>query len=117
MSRLRQEFRPEFLNRIDEVIIFRRLDTAELRQVTELLLEETRRRLAAQDVAITFTDDATDWISREGHQPEFGARPMRRTIQREVDGPLSGMLLDGKLASGQTVTVGVADDRLTFTTS
>ncbi|HEY3682526.1 MAG TPA: ATP-dependent Clp protease ATP-binding subunit [Streptosporangiaceae bacterium] len=117
MSRLRQEFRPEFLNRIDEVIIFRRLDTAELRQVTELLLEETRRRLSAQDVSIAFTDEAIDWISREGHQPEFGARPMRRTIQREVDGPLSGMLLDGKLSSGQTVTVGVADGRLTFATS
>ena len=115
MSRLRQEFRPEFLNRIDEVIIFRRLDTAQLRQVTGLLLEQTRRRLAAQDVEIAFTDDAIDWIAREGHQPEFGARPMHRTIQREIDGPLSGMLLNGEITAGQKVTVGVADGKLTFT--
>ena len=116
MSRLRQEFRPEFLNRIDEVIIFRRLDGAQLRRVTGLLLEETRRRLAAQDVEITFTDEAIDWIARAGHQPEFGARPMRRTIQREIDGPLSGMLLNEELSGGQRVTVEVADGKLSFRT-
>jgi ATP-dependent Clp protease ATP-binding subunit ClpC len=114
MRRLRESFRPEFLNRIDEIVIFRELDQAELRQVTQLLLEDTRRRLHAQDVTVMFTPAAVDWITDRGYQPEFGARPMRRTIQREVDNQLSRMLLDGQVTAGQEVTVDVADGRLTF---
>jgi ATP-dependent Clp protease ATP-binding subunit ClpC len=115
MRRLRESFRPEFLNRIDEIIVFSQLDQAELRQVTELLLEETRRRLHAQDVTVEFSPAAVDWIAEHGYQPEFGARPMRRTIQREVDNQLSRMLLDGKITAGQQVTVDVQDGRLAFT--
>ena len=115
MRRLRESFRPEFLNRIDEIIVFRQLDQTELRQVTELLLEETRRRLHAQDVTVEFTPAAVDWIAEHGYQPEFGARPMRRTIQREVDNQLSRMLLDGKITAGQQVTVDVQASRLAFT--
>jgi ATP-dependent Clp protease ATP-binding subunit ClpC len=115
--RLRESFRPEFLNRIDEIIVFRQLDKAELRQVTELLLEETRRRLHAQDVIVEFAPAAVDWIAEHGYQPEFGARPMRRTIQREVDNQLSRMLLDGKITAGEQVTVDVQDGRLAFATA
>ena len=107
MRRLRESFRPEFLNRIDEIIIFRELDQEELRQITRLMLEETRRKLHAQDVTVHFTPAAIDWIAEHGHQPEFGARPMRRTIQREVDNPLSRMLLDGQILPGQEVTADV----------
>jgi ATP-dependent Clp protease ATP-binding subunit ClpC len=114
MRRLRESFRPEFLNRIDEIIIFRELGPEELRQITGLLLEETRRRLHAQDVTVEFTELAVDWIAERGHQPEFGARPMRRTIQREVDNQLSRLLLDGQIGAGQEVTVDVTDGRLTF---
>jgi ATP-dependent Clp protease ATP-binding subunit ClpC len=114
MRRLRESFRPEFLNRIDEIIVFSQLDKAELRQVTELLLEETRRRLHVQGVAVEFTAPAVEWIAEHGYQPEFGARPMRRTIQREVDNQLSRMLLDGKITAGQQVTVDVQDGRLAF---
>jgi ATP-dependent Clp protease ATP-binding subunit ClpC len=114
MRRLRESFRPEFLNRIDEIIVFRQLDRDELRQITRLLLEETRRRLHAQDVTLEFTDAAVDWIADRGFQPEFGARPMRRTIQREVDNQLSRMLLDGQIIAGQDVTVDVGDGNLTF---
>ena len=114
--RLRESFRPEFLNRIDEIIIFRELDQTELRQVTELLLEETRRRMHAQHVTVNFTSAAVDWIALHGFQPEFGARPMRRTIQREVDNQLSRMLLDGQLMAGQEVLVDVSDGHLTFRT-
>jgi ATP-dependent Clp protease ATP-binding subunit ClpC len=112
--RLRESFRPEFLNRIDEVIIFRQLDQEELRQITSLMLEETRRKLHAQHVTVHFTPAAIDWIAEHGHQPEFGARPMRRTIQREVDNPLSRMLLDGQVQPGQEVTVDAHDGRLVF---
>jgi ATP-dependent Clp protease ATP-binding subunit ClpC len=117
MRRLRESFRPEFLNRIDEIIIFRELDETELRQITQLLLEETRRRLRAQHVTVQFTQAAVDWIAQHGFQPEFGARPMRRTIQREIDNQLSRMLLDGQIAPGQEVTVDVREGHLTFDTT
>jgi ATP-dependent Clp protease ATP-binding subunit ClpC len=114
MRRLRESFRPEFLNRIDEIIVFRRLDRDELQQITELLLQETRRRMHGQGVTVRFTPAAVDWIADHGYQPEFGARPMRRTIQRDVDNQLSRMLLNGELSSGQEVTVDVRDGRLAF---
>jgi ATP-dependent Clp protease ATP-binding subunit ClpC len=114
MSRLRESFRPEFLNRIDEIIVFRHLDETQLRQITSLLLEETTRRLHAQDISVDFTTEAVDWLAQRGFQPEFGARPLRRTIQREVDNRLSSMLLDGRLLPGQHVTVAREDDVLTF---
>jgi ATP-dependent Clp protease ATP-binding subunit ClpC len=115
MRRLRESFRPEFLNRIDEIIVFRQLDQTELRQITELLLEETRRRLHGQDVTVTFTPAAVDWIAERGFQPEFGARPMRRVIQREVDNELSRRLLDGQISPGQEIAVDAAGGQLTFT--
>jgi ATP-dependent Clp protease ATP-binding subunit ClpC len=114
MSRLREAFRPEFLNRIDEIIVFRQLDGVQLRQITSLLLEETVRRLHAQDITVDFTTEAVDWLARRGFQPEFGARPLRRTIQREVDNRLSAMLLGGELSPGQHVTVAQQDDALEF---
>ena len=114
MRRLRESFRPEFLNRIDEIIIFRELDQEELRQITSLMLEETRRKLHAQHVTVHFTPAAISWIAEHGYQPEFGARPMRRTIQREVDNPLSRMLLDGQIRPGQEVNVDAHDGRLLF---
>jgi ATP-dependent Clp protease ATP-binding subunit ClpC len=117
MSRLREAFRPEFLNRIDEIIIFRQLDETQLRQITSLLLEETVRRLHAQDITVDFTTEAVDWLARRGFQPEFGARPMRRTIQREVDNRLSAMLLGGELSPGQHVTVAEEGDALQFRVS
>ena len=111
MSRLRESFRPEFLNRIDEIIVFRHLDETQLRQITSLLLEETTRRLHAQDITVDFTTEAVDWLAQRGFQPEFGARPLRRTIQREVDNRLSSMLLDGRLLPGQHVTVATEGTR------
>ncbi|HEY8474701.1 MAG TPA: ATP-dependent Clp protease ATP-binding subunit [Natronosporangium sp.] len=114
MRRLREELRPEFLNRIDEIVIFRRLEPAQLEQITDLLLEQTRRRLHAQDITIVLTEAAIRWLVEHGYEPAFGARPMRRTIQREVDNPLSEMLLDGRLTPGQHVTVDARDGQLRF---
>ncbi|MFI0816666.1 ATP-dependent Clp protease ATP-binding subunit [Streptomyces sp. NPDC021098] len=111
---LREHFRPEFLNRIDEIVIFRRLADEQLRQITDVLLEETRRRMRAQDIPIDFTAAAVDWLARHGHQPEYGARPLRRTIQREVDNPLSRMLLGGELRPHSPVEVDVENDALAF---
>jgi len=115
--RLREQLRPEFINRIDEIIIFRQLETEQLRRITEMMLDETRRRLHAQDVRIELTTAAVDWLADRGFQPEFGARPLRRTIQRELDNRLSSLLLSADLAPGQQVTVDVADGKLTFDVS
>jgi ATP-dependent Clp protease ATP-binding subunit ClpC len=115
MGLLKEHFRPEFLNRIDEIIVFRRLEPDQLRQITELLLEETRRRLHSQNISVEFTPAAVTWVADHGYQPEFGARPMRRLIQRDIDNQLSRMLLDGSLRPGQQAVVDVQDGQLSFT--
>src|SRR4051812_9401010 len=112
MRRLRESFRPEFLNRIDEIVIFRQLEKEQLRQITDLMLEETRRRMRAQDIQVEFTEEAVDWLSERGFEPEFGARPLRRVIQREVDNPMSRLMLEGRVRSGQRVRVVVRDGEL-----
>ncbi|MCF1511674.1 ATP-dependent Clp protease ATP-binding subunit [Streptomyces glomeratus] len=111
---LRQHFRPEFLNRIDEIVVFRQLTSDQLRRITDLMLDKTRRRLHAQDIDVTFDDAAVDWLAQRGFQPEYGARPLRRTIQREVDNQLSRLLLDGRIERGGRVEVGVEDGQLAF---
>ncbi|MHA6795496.1 ATP-dependent Clp protease ATP-binding subunit [Pseudonocardia bannensis] len=107
--RLREVFRPEFLNRIDETIVFRRLDQEQLAEITELLLDETRERLAGQGVRVEFTPDAVRWLAELGYQPDFGARPLRRTIRREVDNRLADMLLAGRVGPGKRVVIDVRD--------
>ncbi|HKV84541.1 MAG TPA: ATP-dependent Clp protease ATP-binding subunit [Ktedonobacterales bacterium] len=117
MTQLRQQFRPEFLNRIDEIIIFHGLEQAQLRQITELLLDQTRRRLRAQDITLDLTQSSIDWLVANGYQPEFGARPLRRTIQREIDNRLAKMMLNGQLHQGQTVRADVKNDQVVFVVS
>ncbi|WP_317446202.1 ATP-dependent Clp protease ATP-binding subunit [Streptomyces collinus] len=111
---LREHFRPEFLNRIDEIVVFRELTSEQLRQITNLLLERTRRLLDGQGISVEFTDAAVDWLAERGYQPEYGARPLRRTIQREVDNQLSRLLLNGTITAGDRVIVDVVDGRLDF---
>ncbi|MGW1161442.1 ATP-dependent Clp protease ATP-binding subunit [Streptomyces sp. NPDC002513] len=112
MAELKAHFRPEFLNRIDEVIIFHALGREDLVQIVDLLLEGTRRRLHAQGVRLEVRDAAKEWLAHRGYQPEFGARPLRRTLQTELDNRLSNMLLDGTLNPGDTVVADVAEDEL-----
>ncbi|MEV0472621.1 ATP-dependent Clp protease ATP-binding subunit [Streptomyces prunicolor] len=109
MPVLNQHFRPEFLNRIDEIIVFRGLERAQLRDIVDLLLEHTRRRLHAQDVTLEVSDAAADLLANLGYQPDFGARPLRRTIQREVDDRLADMLLAGELNAGEQARVDARD--------
>ncbi|MBA0125172.1 ATP-dependent Clp protease ATP-binding subunit [Haloechinothrix sp. YIM 98757] len=117
MRKLRDEFRPEFLNRIDEVVVFRRLETAQLREITEMMLTETKRRARAQNVELRFDPEAVDWLANAGYQPEYGARPLRRTIQREVGTELSRLLLDGTAPPGSVVRVGAENGKLGFAVS
>ncbi|WP_405489907.1 ATP-dependent Clp protease ATP-binding subunit [Nocardia sp. NBC_00511] len=111
-ERLRKQFRPEFLNRLDEQIVFHRLDKSQLRNIVSLVLDGTRRLLHAQDIALDVSDRAMDWLADNGYQPEFGARPLRRTVQKQLDNQLSRKLLDGSLAPGDTVRVDADDDGL-----
>ncbi|MBX9363016.1 ATP-dependent Clp protease ATP-binding subunit [Streptomyces massasporeus] len=113
---LREHFRPEFLNRIDEIVVFRQLTTEQLRRITNLLLDRTRSLVQSKGITVTFTDRAVEWLADRGYQPEYGARPLRRTIQREVDNELSRLLLDGRVDEGGGVTVDVEDGKLTFQT-
>ncbi|MFD7433015.1 ATP-dependent Clp protease ATP-binding subunit [Streptomyces sp. NPDC059861] len=113
---LREHFRPEFLNRIDEIVFFRQLTADQLHRITNLLLERTRRLMHAQGIAVEFSDSAVDLLARQGYEPEYGARPLRRTIQREVDNQLSRLLLDGRVKDGDRVRVEEEDGRLTFRT-
>ncbi|MFC0454239.1 ATP-dependent Clp protease ATP-binding subunit [Rhodococcus jostii] len=112
MGRLRESMRPEFLNRIDEIVIFRKLDTEQLHRITDLLLDDSRKRLQSKGIEISFSDAAVDWIAEHGHQPEFGARPLRRSIQRALDDRIADLLLDDVLVEGGSVAVGVSDDEL-----
>ncbi|MFF5552798.1 ATP-dependent Clp protease ATP-binding subunit [Streptomyces olivaceoviridis] len=110
---LREHFRPEFLNRVDEIIVFRGLERDQLREVVDLLLEHTRRRLHAQDVTLSVSDAASDLLAELGYQPAFGARPLRRTIRTEVDDRLADLLLAGELKPGDEARVDAVDGSIT----
>src|SRR5919107_1047637 len=106
MQILKNTLRPEFVNRIDEVIVFRSLGKEQIGEIARLLLDRTTRRLRAQGIEVEFTEGAVGLIAEEGFDPEFGARPLRRTIQRRVDNELASMVLSGSLGPGERVGVG-----------
>ncbi|MDX6491248.1 MAG: ATP-dependent Clp protease ATP-binding subunit ClpC [Gaiellaceae bacterium] len=114
MERLRGSFRPEFINRIDDIIVFRALAEEQLLDITGLLLDRLARRLRAQRIEVEFAEEAVRLLAREGYDPEYGARPLRRTIQRLVENELSRMVLSGDLEPGDKVKVDVDGDNLRF---
>ncbi|HEX9039284.1 MAG TPA: ATP-dependent Clp protease ATP-binding subunit [Ktedonobacterales bacterium] len=117
MEGLRRAFRPEFLNRIDQIVVFHALQREELRRIVDLLLEQSKLRLAEQSIALEFGDDLRDLLMREGFDPEFGARPLRRAIQTAVDDTLADALLSGGVRPGQTATLTVDDGKVKVTAS
>lgn len=114
-AQLKQHFRPEFLNRIDETIVFHSLTKNDLHKIVKLLVKKLENRLVEQNVTLKFTPAAIDLIAQDGYNPEYGARPLRRSIQTLVEGPLSMALLSGDIQSGDVVTVGARQGKLTFT--
>lgn len=110
---LRQAFRPEFLNRIDEVVLFDRLSDAEIREVARLAIADTAKRLQSQHIRLEVTDAALDWIVQAGYNPEFGARPLRRVIRRDLEDPVALRVLEGTVVPGQRVTVDRGPEGLT----
>jgi ATP-dependent Clp protease ATP-binding subunit ClpB len=117
MDALRQHFRPEFLNRVDDVIIFDRLGEDDLKKIVEIQLRRLTRRLEQQKITLELTDAAKAFIAREGFDPVYGARPLKRTIQKEILDPLSMKILEGEIHEGQTVRLDEKNGSLQFLTS
>src|SRR5438552_876278 len=114
MDALRAHFRPEFLNRVDEIIIFDRLTEEQLKKIVEIQLSRLAKRLEQQKITLKLSDSAKELLAREGYDPVYGARPLRRAIQKEILDPLSIDILEGKVREGQTVYVNAKDGALEF---
>jgi len=117
MGKLREAMRPEFLNRIDEIVLFSKLGREELGRIVRLLLEATARRLGGREVALDVTDAAVAWLGEHGYEPEYGARPLRRLIQREVDDRIADLFVSGELSDGGRVQVDAAGGDLRVTSA
>ncbi|MBW9121079.1 ATP-dependent Clp protease ATP-binding subunit [Microbacterium trichothecenolyticum] len=111
-AKLREAMRPEFLNRIDEIVLFRKLEKPQLESIVRLLLGASDARLGKREVSLVVTDAAVQWLADNGYEPEYGARPLRRLIQREVDDRIADLFVTGALVDGGTVTVDAAADAL-----
>ena len=109
-GRLKEHFRPEFLNRVDDVVVFKPLSRSELAKIVELQLERVVKLAAGQDVALEVSDGAKRVIARVGYDPAFGARPLKRAVQRLVQDPLAMAILDGGVVPGSMVRVEKGDD-------
>ncbi|CAG1016535.1 partial ATP-dependent Clp protease ATP-binding subunit ClpC, partial [Anaerolineales bacterium] len=109
---LKGAFRPEFLNRVDETIMFSPLTVEQMEEIVILQMKEVQDRLNEHDITVQLSDAARSWLAREGYDPAFGARPLRRAIQKYVESPLSVELLAGKFRDGAVVTVDVADNKI-----
>jgi ATP-dependent Clp protease ATP-binding subunit ClpC len=116
-SALKRTFRPEFLNRIDEVIIFRPLTEEQIRQIVDLQIKEVQKRLADRKITVVLTDAAKEYLAKTGFDPSFGARPLKRVIQREVENPLSKKILQGEFKEGDEVKVDLSTEGLVFSTN
>ncbi|MHC5598883.1 MAG: AAA family ATPase, partial [Nostoc sp.] len=114
MEAMRNSFRPEFLNRVDEIIIFHGLDKKELRQIVLLQVERLRQRLSDRKISLKLSDTALDFLAEVGYDPVYGARPLKRAIQRELETQIAKHILRGEFNDGDTIFVDVQNERLSF---
>jgi ATP-dependent Clp protease ATP-binding subunit ClpB len=112
MTLVRQHFRPEFLNRLDEVILFRRLQRADMATIVDIQLERLRALLADRKITMKVQPAALNWLAEEGYDPTYGARPLKRVIQRQLQNPLAGMILEGAVHDGETIDISAGKDGL-----
>jgi ATP-dependent Clp protease ATP-binding subunit ClpC len=110
MSELKKVFRPELLNRIDEVIVFHKLEKAEILQVVDLMMQRVREEMAKHGTVIELTDEAKELLVEQGYDPAMGARPLRRSIQRLIEDPLADFILGRELSTGSTVLIDRRED-------
>jgi ATP-dependent Clp protease ATP-binding subunit ClpC len=111
---LKKTFRPEFLNRIDEIVIFDPLTGEQIERIVGLLAREVDERMREHEITMSLTDEATAWLAKKGFDSVFGARPLRRAVQRFVESPLSKRLLAGDFAPGDHIEVDSGEEELTF---
>ncbi len=114
LEELKKTFRPEFLNRVDEVIVFHALEDEHLRKIVPIMLDRTIKRLKEKDIHLTISDAAKDFMVKQGFDPIYGARPLRRAIQRTVEDNLSEEMLAGRIKVGDKVLIDVENDKLIF---
>lgn len=112
MADLRDHFRPEFLNRIDDVVLFKPLSLEEITEIVDLLLESLNSRLEDRNISIVFTPAAKKWIGEKGYDPTYGARPLKRFLQKQVETQLARSLIAGEIEEGGKVTFSVKDETL-----
>lgn len=117
MMELRKSFRPEFLNRIDETILFKPLTLEEIATIVDLLLADLNKRLADRRVTVVLDKKAKDWAAEKGYDPVFGARPLKRFLQRHIETKLARALISGAVAEGSEVKFSVKDDGLVLATA
>jgi ATP-dependent Clp protease ATP-binding subunit ClpC len=115
-SALKRTFRPEFLNRLDEIVIFQALTEEQIRQIVDLMMKDVQKRLVDRKLTVELTEQAKAELAKDGFDPVFGARPLRRTIQRHVENPLSKKILEGEFSEGDRILVDVGPDGFSFTT-
>ena len=111
MDEVKRAFKPEFLNRIDDIIVFDRLSEDNIKEIAKLMLKSLETRLNANDITVSFSDAAIEKIAKSGFDPVYGARPLRRAIQNEIEDMLSEEIIDGNIKNGDKITVDVADDK------
>ena len=111
---MKKAFRPEFLNRIDETIVFAHLSKEEIRQIVDLMLKDLFKRLAERDLSVEVTDEVKDHLAKDGYSEAYGARPLRRLIQRKIEDMLAEEILSGKYAPGDTIKITLVDDKIAF---
>ena len=115
MAELRQTFRPEFLNRIDDIIVFRALTQADIQEVARRMLNTVSARMETMGIHLDASDEAVAELAKEGFDPKYGARPLRRAIQSKVEDAVAERMLDGTLKEGDTAKLTVEDDKLCVT--
>ena len=112
MDELKHNFRPEFINRVDTIIVFRELSKVDIRQIVNIMLREVNERVVEYELNLDATDVARDWLAENGFNPEFGARPLRRTMQMEIEDRLSDAVLAGEFKAGDDILIDVRDDKI-----
>ena len=114
MAALKSTFRPEFLNRLDEIIIFNKLSDSDIEKIAEIMLTDVKRRMDALNVEVTFTDEIIKLVAKEGFDPVYGARPLRRAITHMIEDSFSGEMLEGRIKGGDRITATVKDGKVFY---
>jgi ATP-dependent Clp protease ATP-binding subunit ClpC len=114
MAEVRKMFRPEFLNRLDDILVFHQLTKEQLNQIVDIMIKDLQKRLSERKLSLELTRPAKTWLADMGYDPSYGARPLRRAIERYLENPLSSKILSGEFKEGDTVVVDMVEDELNF---